>query len=323
MSKAIWGGVLTGLGQGMVSQAEQMRKDALERAKMLQRTEERAEDRKWRQEDMATQFANQQTIADKQHTQAQERDNKRWERDQQLAQEKSGQFGAPVGVDDDGNLTSMAPDGSTLVLEGIKPKPSSKGGSADNSGLSAGDARLIRALEDKHFDDVNRTTDYQAVAQDLIKSGRADLAKSLGFSPGQTGQQRGLFNPEIWSEARKMAESSAEEKDPWGPNSWRPDAMKKEYGEGGKESWTRDEALRNYREMGGRFGDSQAQSGGDAKPPGELGFQGKGTPSEPLEIKTESDMDRLMTLIDQGVVLESTVFRAPNGKVLVAKQVNR
>jgi hypothetical protein len=44
-ARAAFGGLLTGLGAGMVSQAEQRRQDALEKARELTRTRERQEDR--------------------------------------------------------------------------------------------------------------------------------------------------------------------------------------------------------------------------------------------------------------------------------------
>lgn len=55
MSKAIFGGLLHGVGQGMVSQAEQRRQEGLERARELRRQSERQEDRDFQLERDETQ----------------------------------------------------------------------------------------------------------------------------------------------------------------------------------------------------------------------------------------------------------------------------
>lgn len=50
-TKAFFGGLLSGVGQGMIDQAEVQRREALEIAKRRERQAERAEDRRWQQED--------------------------------------------------------------------------------------------------------------------------------------------------------------------------------------------------------------------------------------------------------------------------------
>lgn len=198
LTKAIAGGLLSGVGGGMIAQAEDRRQEALERARELRRSMEREDDRNFtRMRDFE-------------------------QREQQLtdrADERNYQGGLirSTDVDADGNVIGITGSGETKPLD-YKRNPgliTRRGGSAaDAGGLSAGDKRIIEAaakpLTNKDMDG-NERTDWTAVADKLRQQGRADLAQLV--APVEGG---GIDREDpLWIEAGREADAWVKEQAGW------------------------------------------------------------------------------------------------------------
>lgn len=219
MSKAIWGGVLTGLGQGMVSQAEQMRKDALERAKMLQRTQERKEDRAAAKEDMKATQEFQLSRDETRRKYEQEEARKRRgheanlaeiaEMDKQAAEERKRKSFSPVTVQtEDGKTVQYNEYGESRTLEGT-----TKPNRAPKEGFTADEMRAITLIGGDFVQEDNfggmKITDHAGLANALRQRGQARLADKIDPQQSQPGKR--YATPEAVKAALKAGEISSRE----------------------------------------------------------------------------------------------------------------
>ncbi len=147
------------------------------------------------------------------------------DRRQKSTQEHSEGLIRSVVTGDDREMYGVTGGGDKIKL-GIKDFKSM----VDGLGLSVDDARLVKTITDAETTGVGSmegvTVNRENIAQRLIDRGRPDLAKLVGpmeaGSPGAPKMTR--------AEAEERAKAEASSKNPWLPDSWRPDAMEKAYG---------------------------------------------------------------------------------------------
>ena len=239
MSKAMWGGLLSGLGQGIVTQGEQMRLDALERAKMLQRTTERAEDRTNQVADQNTQFSNQQKLEGTRHA-------------NNLAID-TAQGTRQTERDKEAERVQRARDAATQAHELTKT------GMTVNAKATAGrkgqmtDSQLLAFMEGKHnTGDANYPViDRNAAAADLERQGRKDLADIMRDALGS-----GPKDDALWSEAKAAADKWVNNKAGWTST----DATDFADYEGDREKAREAKAQEIYRQRRGLFGGAPEKS---------------------------------------------------------------
>lgn len=211
MSKALLGGLLSGLGKGMAEDYEQMRKEALERARMTR------EDARWKQEqliraneaeirdmdreedrkDQKDREQRQEGAADRRqrdgfaHAERMEKERakrEKAERDARATEDRTKQA-ATKYTNAKGQTVLRNEYGNEVVLDG-----SEKG----KSGLSTEDNNLLKRLENIHGtrDEYDPTKivsiDRNAIAESLRKLKRPDLAEIYEDNGGlmrSAGQQ--------------------------------------------------------------------------------------------------------------------------------------
>jgi hypothetical protein len=232
MGKAIWGGLLTGLGSGIVTQAEQMRKEALERAKMLQRTEERKEERNWRKEDMkATQDFQREIQGENRGFQIQ-RDKERAAREAEEARRRRGHEANLAEIDamdaeDERrrqrglfpSATVQTDDGKTIQYNEYGEKRELDGSTKGKSnGISDGEMEAISLFggdfveRDRVSGKVTGIKDYQGLADRLRRQGQAALADKIAPTSTSIGTAvKRYATPEEVKAALKAGEISSRE----------------------------------------------------------------------------------------------------------------
>lgn len=236
MSKALFGGLLSGLGTGIVSQGERMRQEALERAKLLQRTQERAEDRQWRQEDLATTQGFQAKQAEEQRA---------W-------QESRDKESARIQAERDKRQADYQAE-RDKVLAGYKAEEEKAKTEKERKGLLT-DKQTIEMVALKHTTtgaDGQDQIDWNAVADDLAKNNREDLA-NLARVNGNTKGRDDL----AWSEANSRADKWVENQ----ASIWNSDKTDfADYG-GNREEARQAKAMEYYNQLtnlGGGDGDTE------------------------------------------------------------------
>lgn len=207
MASRVAGGILGGLGQGLVRRAEVEREDKLIANEEARQDRIRSEERQ-RDEEM---FLREQAIIRAREIRESiqrgvEREEDRADRiaantadrvsrENESAADRESRENevADVLVDEGRNAVAVTRSGKQRGL-GVKVAPPARSGgsTADDSGISAGDRRLLETLESRFTtaDDVTgaKTTDWNAITKALRDQGRTDLADMLGGALSGEGE---------------------------------------------------------------------------------------------------------------------------------------
>lgn len=213
----IVGGLLSGVGQGMVSQAEQRRQEALEKARELRRQQERQEDRQWQQSRDEASRAFSAERDDLSHERALERE--------QASTETRGGLLSRVDYDEEGNAIGITQSGQVKQL-GYRRAPTagSRGGGAGGGAgadaesevfamMSPEEKRTYDEIKDRFTNRLTNVVDYEG------------LVSHLRSMPNERGGSRwneiaDLLTGDIGAsmteaQAREQAEQEAKQREGW------------------------------------------------------------------------------------------------------------
>lgn len=144
MAKAILGGLLSGLGSGMVSQAEQRRQDALERARQMRDDRIRQEDREFQTQRDDTAYQRQSERDKLQHGRTVEREE---------ASDRRGRGLLSTTVTgEDGNLYGITRSGEAINT-GVRPAPSAGRSGSGGAGSDLEGSGITMSAEEKRLYD--------------------------------------------------------------------------------------------------------------------------------------------------------------------------
>lgn len=182
-ARAIVGGALEGLGQGLAQRAQNKRDDT---ERLRQEAVERA--RQMRQDLM-------------------------YQEQQRLQRENSNNQVAQTVADADGNLRAITRGSDVRDLDFKVPPPRSTSSGADESGFSAGDQRLWNTVTERYTQDGGLSgvdnIDWAAVSREFTRMNRPDLARLAGPADAQPTIDT---QSSEWSKAEEMAEQWIKEK---------------------------------------------------------------------------------------------------------------
>lgn len=294
---AIAGGLLSGLGEGLMTRAERKREEALARAKMIAKQQVRQEDRAFKRE-----------MAEEDRTFEREMASEKENRQRGLL------YGTKTGPK--GNVYGITRGGETMDL-GIQERDKNEGG------MSASDKRAYDMAVQRHTRETmdGKQTDWAAVAKTLRNQGHEDLARIA--APTDREQSRIDTDSNAWLDAKAQAEKEAEARNPIGPDILRGEATEEAYEGMTQPEWIERRAREIYRERAGQGGADadraprqtvqstpqggnqqrrrpqprQQQSAG-AKPPGQ------GTREAPYQATTQAQLDWFKTNAPAGAVIE-------------------
>ena len=272
-AKRIFGGLLTGAGEGLLEKARAERREALFRLREGAITE-RATERERR---------------------ADERAGKAHERSRELL--------TSVVTGEGGDLVGITRGGDT------KPLDLKAGKKPGDSGLSVGDKRDLDAAIERHTTGKDsfegEQTDWDAVAKRLRTIGREDLARRVESVEAPASSRTGVESPD-YIEAKKQAEKWASDQ----AGFWSPDSKDfKDFG-GNRTEAIQAKTMEFYRHLtgaqqpadGARVETGEAAVGGGSRgATGDQGAttaaagapQGSGTRSDPYRPTTQAEYDAL------------------------------
>lgn len=204
-AKAIFGGLFQGVGEGMISQAETRRQEALERAKRLQVLEDRQNEREWQTE----------------------RDRVKAERSESQAKQ--------FVIGEDGQYIGLTPTGDTLetgVSATAKERFGTKAGEV--GGVSTGDFNAMERIANRYWGKMNSEGQF-VVPEDARDNYAATIKRAeqlvsiggLGRGEAVELAAMSISGKMDQTEARRIAEAEAREQfSGWGSGDKRNEYIK-------------------------------------------------------------------------------------------------
>ena len=268
--RSIAGGLLTGIGTGLISDAEAKREAALQALREKYRQEEKADDRNFRREE--TDFAYRRQLARDadSHDRNLERDDKRHTQRRGLLREKeSGE---------------------------------------DGSGLSASDQRALNAAQLRHTSGKGslegEVTDWDAVAKRLRTTGREDLA---AYVESMEGEESGVnVESADYLEAQSMARDWAKGR----AGLFRTDKTDFADWDGNRAEAIQQKTMEYYQQLTGKKAppsgqpDSEPRQAPAARQEPQKAPPGDGTEASPFRATLQSEIDWFKQNAPAGAVIE-------------------
>lgn len=265
--KAIVGGLLTGLGEGLVESAQRKREEALARAEQLARRQADEADRDFRRD--------------------LQKDDQEFRRGLLSRIEPNAK----------GNLIGITAGGETRDL-GVTASPKAMG-TEDEAGLSASDQRLLSFVVEKYTDDSleGGGTDWAAAAKELSEQhNRPDLAKLAAPAGGGSGID---VSSAEYREAQRMAEEWASDE----AGLFRTDETDFKDFKGNRQGAIQAKTMEFYRQLTGQ-GPTVAGGGGSESSSAAVAPPGSGTQADPYRATTQAAIDWFKQSAPAGSVLE-------------------
>lgn len=285
-AQAVFGGLLSGVGQGMVMQHEQRREEALERARQIREDKRLRKDREFTRE-----------------------------RDQADREHRSGLL-SQVDTDREGNRIGITASGETRELGYQAPLDSE----SQPGSMSSEDQRLWDAAIQRHtstedgFDD-RETTDWEAVSASLREQGREDLAQLAGPAAGLS--DRIDVNSSEYIEAARRADEWVSSQAGW----LSTDSSDFDEFGGNREQARQQKTLEFYDQLTGRSesstgsqrsglgaGGSAGQGEGGQAQRGQSASQtppGSGSRQDPYKATSQDHIDWFIENAPAGAVIEA------------------